>query len=87
MEQKNWIREVETLFSEKLAIRVDSPDKDLLQAGMLDSMALVELLMGLEERFGLRLNLAELEIDQFRSVRSVAGMVATAQPLSMGSAL
>jgi acyl carrier protein len=48
---------------------------------MLDSLAFVQLLVSLEEEFGLEVNLAEMDLDDFSSVSSVARLVA-ASPCS-----
>jgi D-alanine--poly(phosphoribitol) ligase subunit 2 len=73
-------RELETritrLFAERLEVEVPSPDLDLFQAGVVDSLLFVKLLAILEEQFGFRLAFDELEIDDFRSVRQIARFVA-----------
>jgi D-alanine--poly(phosphoribitol) ligase subunit 2 len=66
---------IRTLLSEKLLVEVDSPDADLLQAGILDSLALVQLLLHLEERFGVKVPLDELEIDDLRTITSISKMI------------
>ena len=70
-------REIQALLSEKLMAQVDSPDTDLLEAGVLDSLSLVRLLTHLEEHFGLKVVMEELEIEDFRSIRSIACFVAS----------
>ncbi|HLB82399.1 MAG TPA: acyl carrier protein [Gemmatimonadales bacterium] len=64
------------LFAERLEIEVPSPDLDLFQAGVVDSLMFVKLLATLEEQFGFRLAFDELEIDDFRTVRDIARFVA-----------
>lgn len=51
---------------------VRSLDEDLFDAGHLDSMAFVELLSRLEDAYGITVDIAELELDAFRTVRSIA---------------
>ncbi len=63
------------IFGEQLGLEVPTPETDLIETGLLDSLALVELLLGLEEEFGVEVPLAELEIESFRSVRSIAAYV------------
>ncbi len=50
-------------------------ETDLLQSGVLDSLNLVKLLVALESRFGMGISLDDVDIDAFRSVRSIAEMV------------
>jgi D-alanine--poly(phosphoribitol) ligase subunit 2 len=67
---------IQEILSEKLLVEVDSPGSDLLQAGLLDSLALIQLLVHLEERFGVKISLDELEIEDLRSIHSIARLVA-----------
>jgi acyl carrier protein len=68
--------ELMALFAEQLAMEVPSASTDLIDAGLLDSVKFVELLLCLEQRFGVCVALDELEIDYFRSVRAIAALVA-----------
>ncbi|SRR5579883_976770 len=63
------------LLSEKLLVEVDSLDADLLKAGILDSLALIQLLVHLEERFGVKIPLDEVDIEDLRSISSIARLV------------
>ena len=74
------------LFAEQLEIEVPSPDLDLFQAGVVDSLLFVKLLAILEEQFGFRLAFDELEIDDFRSVRCIAQFVAAKRLMLAGVA-
>jgi D-alanine--poly(phosphoribitol) ligase subunit 2 len=71
----NSISKIEDLFLDRLNTRVESPETDLLESGILDSIALVELLFGLEQEFGVRIAIADLDIDSFRSIASIASMI------------
>ena len=64
------------LFREALAIEVPSPDTDLIETGRLDSVGVVELVLELEARFGVRVEMDALELDDFRTLRSIAAFVA-----------
>jgi len=61
---------------ENLSVEVLSVHDDLLEMGLMDSLKIVELLVELEQRFGMRIPLNELEIDNFRSVMKIAHFVA-----------
>ena len=65
-----------TLFREVLNVEVPSPDTDLIEAGLLDSLALVELLFEIEQRFAVDLALEELDIENFRSLDRLAAVIA-----------
>jgi len=59
-----------------LSLEVSSVDTDLVETGLLDSLALVELLAQLEETFGVSVSTDDLELENFRSIASIAGFVA-----------
>lgn len=67
------------LFAERLHTEVPAADTDLFATGVLDSLRFVELLAALEETFGLRVSVEELEIDDFRSVSRIADFLTTKQ--------
>lgn len=70
------------LFVERLEVEVPAADTDLFETGILDSLRFVELLAVLEESFGMRVSVEELEIDDFRTLNRIAAFVSrkSAQP-------
>ena len=66
---------MEQLFAEKLNVRVPSEDTDLIETGLIDSLALVELLFEVEREFGVALPLGDLEVDDFRTIRRMGEFV------------
>jgi len=68
-------REIARLINDQLLVEVSSPEDDLLASGILDSLTLVQLLFDLERRFGVTIPLEQLEIDDFRSINSIASLV------------
>ncbi len=71
----DWVSEIQTLFAEKLFVEVESPDTDLFQQGILDSMALVELLLQLEQTYGFAVPLMDLDTEDIRTIRKIAALV------------
>ncbi len=63
------------LFAKKLSLEVSSVDTDLVETGLLDSLSLVELLAQLEETFGVSISTDDLELENFRSIDSIAGFI------------
>ena len=63
------------LFAKKLNLEVSSVDTDLVETGLLDSLAFVELLAQLDETFGVSISTDDLELENFRSIASIAGFV------------
>ena len=75
------VRTIGKLIAEKLLVEVHSPEDDLLATGVLDSLTLIELLLNLEQHFEMRIPLDELEIEDVRSVRSIARLVESKSPM------
>jgi acyl carrier protein len=67
---------VRLLIEDVLNIEVPDEDTDLIHSGVLDSLALVSLIVGIEQEFQLELPLEDLDLDQFRSVGSIAQLLA-----------
>ncbi len=74
--------EIHSLFAEKLNIDVPSADTDLIDSGLLDSLRLVELLLHIESSLGCRIPLEEIDLDDLRSVKSIARLIAARQALA-----
>ncbi|MGH7590614.1 MAG: acyl carrier protein [Gemmatimonadales bacterium] len=73
-----------TLFAERLHVEVPSAETDLLASGRIDSVTMIELLLLIEERFGVRIDLAEVDFDHFRSLASMAEFVAAHRSAAPG---
>lgn len=70
-------RDIQSLLSKQLSIHIDSVDADLFDKGILDSMTLVQLIVGLEQEYGLNLPMHELEIECFSTVARIAELVSS----------
>lgn len=69
------IEHVNEIFANGLNIDVPAADTDLIDGGFLDSLALVELVFQLEQQFAIELPLDELDVENFRTVAQIAGLV------------
>jgi acyl carrier protein len=67
--------QVSRLIADKLLLEISSPQEDLLSSGAVDSLSLIQLLVILEEHFGVRIPLDELEIEDLRSIQSIARLI------------
>jgi methoxymalonate biosynthesis acyl carrier protein len=65
-----------TFFSDRLNIDVPSGGSDLLNEGYLDSMSFVDLLLYLEEEFGISVSIDDLDLANFKSVGVISAYVA-----------
>lgn len=66
---------VREVVQDVLGIKLSSDSTDLIDTGLLDSLGLVDLVLALENAFGLELPFAALDIDDFRTVLSLAELV------------
>ena len=67
---------IRAFFSERQHVTVPSADTDLIATGVLDSLALVELLLQIETQHGIRVSLEQLDFEDFRSVAGLARFIA-----------
>jgi acyl carrier protein len=54
---------------------VPSPDADLIDGGLLDSLRLVELLLEIEAGLGCRIPIDEIDLDDLRSISRIARLI------------
>jgi D-alanine--poly(phosphoribitol) ligase subunit 2 len=84
------IERLGALFVESFHVEVPSPDTDLLETGILDSFQFVELLFELEQRFGFRIKIESIDLDDLRTLARIARLVAAngaaAEPTAARSA-
>jgi acyl carrier protein len=69
------VGEIRSVLCDHLHVLVDSGDRDLLESGLVDSVGLVELILQLEDRFGISLPMEALELDDFRSLNTIADLI------------
>ena len=63
------------LLREKLGLAVPTPDTDLFETGIMDSLAFVELTLQLEETFGIIIPMEKLQIEDFRSIAMMTDFI------------
>ncbi|MFP3942047.1 MAG: phosphopantetheine-binding protein [Thermoanaerobaculia bacterium] len=63
---------VQRIFLERMQFDVHSVEEDLFDSGVVDSLSFVELLVHLEEEFGTRIEIEELDLDDFRTISKIA---------------
>jgi acyl carrier protein len=68
-------RKILEIFLECFDTRIASADVDLLEGRLVDSLKIVDLVLELEQRFGVDLVFEELEIEDFRTVSRIAERV------------
>ena len=64
--------QVRSILKEKLQIELPDTTTDLLDNGSLDSLGFVELVYHIEERFGVTIDLASMDLDDFRTAESIS---------------
>jgi acyl carrier protein len=63
------------ILRDHLAIDVPTPETDLIATGAIDSLALVDLLVRIEESLGIAISLEDLDLRDLRSVRTIVALV------------
>jgi D-alanine--poly(phosphoribitol) ligase subunit 2 len=75
---------IAALIGSTLLIEVPGPDVDLIETGLIDSLALVTLITEIEAEFGIELPLDEFDIERFHSAEQIAAYVASHLPGAAG---
>jgi acyl carrier protein len=73
--------QLRAFFSEKLSVEISSVDANLIQTGILDSLALVELLAYVEKEFETEISLDDIDIEDFHSIARIAEYVNAHSPV------
>jgi D-alanine--poly(phosphoribitol) ligase subunit 2 len=82
-DQNQVQKQIIEILSERFETRVTSDEVDLLESGLVDSVKIVELVLELEQRFGVSLPFEELEIEDFRTVSRLAERISRTTPASL----
>ena len=78
---------IRSVLRDHLNVLVDSPDTNLLEAGLVDSIGLVELILQLEDRFGIGLPMESLELDDLRSINTIADLISRLSSIPLARAV
>jgi acyl carrier protein len=73
---QNIHKRVTDLVTDVLQAHVPTDTINLIETSILDSLGFVELIARLEREFSIQISLDSTEIDQFRSIASIAEFVA-----------
>lgn len=68
-------RRVQEIIRDTLNVEVPSAETDLIDSGVLDSLALVELLFEIERAFAVSIPLEDLELESFTSIRRISDLI------------
>jgi len=76
MSQTNFLQSrLLKLMEQVLHLTIPSIETDLFETGALDSLVFIDLLMLLERDFGLSIDMAAIELEDFKSVDSITTFV------------
>ena len=67
---------IDRMFAERLNVEIPSQDVNLIDEGYLDSLLFIDLLMALEEDFGVAIALEDVDFDKFVTVSAITDFVA-----------
>jgi acyl carrier protein len=80
------LAELARIFADVTGSEPPSPDADLIEGGALDSLALIELLFAIERELGVEIPADRLEVARFRTLVSLAELVAECRVLGTSDA-
>ena len=75
MTEQEITARIQRIFEETFDISAPAPQTDIIEAALLDSLALVTLLFEVELQFGMEIPLESLQIDDFRTIENIAQLI------------
>lgn len=69
------VERISIIFADQMRIDVPASDTNLLEHGLLDSLAVIELLTLIEGEFRITIAAEDLELDNFRSIEAISDFV------------
>ena len=66
---------LQEIFQEELQVDPPAVSDELIEAGLLDSMMFVSLLIHLEEEFGVKVAIQDIEISDFSTIEKIANLI------------
>ena len=69
-------------FRDQFSVDLPSTDTDLIEAGILDSLMLIDVVFFIEKEFSVTTELGDLEMENFVTIDNMARFVAERQPSS-----
>lgn len=75
-EMKRLEKEVWAIFEEELGLQPPASDTDLFSSGTMDSLTFVNLLVCIERKFGLTVQLENIELENFQSITRITRFIA-----------
>ena len=73
---------ISRILEETLSLKAPSPDVDLIDAGLLDSLAIVRLIVALEQEFAIEVPLEQLNVADLRTIASIGRLATNAGELA-----
>jgi thioesterase domain-containing protein/acyl carrier protein len=67
---------IHEILRDALSIEPPTPDTDLIESGLLDSLAIITLIFELEQRFAISLPLERVELTDLRTITALGDLVA-----------
>lgn len=75
----NLIAELLDVLPSELNIQIPAQDTDLLDEGIIDSFGLVNLMFLMERKWGIRVSVDKMDLDNLRSVERIAAFIESEQ--------
>jgi acyl carrier protein len=80
MIEANIKQSLTRFFLDQFNVELSSTSENLIEAGILDSLMLIEVVMFMETEFSVTTELDDLEMENFLTIDNIARFVAERQP-------
>ncbi len=71
----NMRKKVTSVVCETLTMEEVDPEQDLIESGYLDSLALIQVMVALEEAFDITIEPEEMDMEDYRSIASISRLI------------
>lgn len=75
MDDRELESKVKQIVEDSLGQTVEDPETDLVDTGLINSLAIMNIAVGLEDVFGYETDVSDIVKDNFRSISSITEMV------------
>lgn len=75
MSETEVVKKVQEIVKENTGFSGDEKDIDLVETGYIQSLSMINIVMGIEAEYGIEVEAADLVRNNFRTVDSIADLV------------
>jgi acyl carrier protein len=75
MTEQESVARIQRIFEQAFDVPAPAPQTDIIEAALLDSLALVAFLFEVEQQLGIEIPVESLELEDFRTIERIARLI------------